>query len=161
MVAVSRSIRPMEPISPDTDICTSSPITSLQISAARFSCSSRTVEKTEDIATDFTPFSFISAKNSLAASSSSGASSLPSYSLPPPIIVLPAAICFMSSAQSTIGSIPVVAGAPILIIPIFARFLRSTMALVHCVVPSIACLIRLLSTPVTSRISRSAPIIPS
>ena len=53
-------------------------------------------------------------------------------------LVLAAAIFWISSAQSTIGRMPVVAGAPMRRMPMGARFLRSTMALVHWVVPSIA-----------------------
>ena len=110
---------------------------------------------------DCTPFAFISSKNAFAAAVSSGASSLPSYSKPPPMIVLPTATFWMSAAQSTIGRMPVVAGAPMRRMPMGARFLRSTMALVHCVVPSIACPICFGSTPETSSTVRIAPKIPS
>ena len=110
---------------------------------------------------DLTPLTFISSKNAFAASASKGASSLPSYSKPPPMIVLPSATFWMSSAQSTIGRMPVVAGAPMRRMPMGARFLRSTMAFVHCVVPSIAWWICFGSTPETSSTVRIAPRMPS
>ena len=138
IVAFSRSMRPIEPISLEIETWTSSPMTSRQSFAASSSWSLRTVENTQEMAIDLTPFAFISSKNAFAASASNGASSLPSYSKPPPMIVLPTAIFWISSAQSTIGRMPVVAGAPMRRMPMGARFLRSTMAFVHCVVPSIA-----------------------
>ena len=60
MVAFSRSIRPMEPISLEMDTWTSSPITSLHSSAARNSWSFRTVENTQEMAMDLTPLAFMS-----------------------------------------------------------------------------------------------------
>ena len=117
--------------------------------------------KTQEIAMDWTPFAFISSKNAFAAPVSRGASSLPLYSKPPPMIALPTAILWISSAQSTIGRIPVVAGAPMRRIPMGARFFRSTIALVHCVVPSIACRICFGSTPESFSTVRIAPRIPS
>ena len=161
IVAFSRSIRPIEPISLEMETWTSSPITWRQSLAASSSWSLRTVEKTQDTAMDFTPFSFMSVKNFSASSRSNGASSLPSYSKPPPMMTLPAAILRMSSAQSTIGRMPVEAGAPMRKMPIGARFLRSTMAFVHCVVPSIAWLICFGSTPDLSSTVRMAPRMPS
>ena len=91
IVAFSRSIRPIEPISLEMEIWTSSPMISRQSLAASTSWSLRTVENTLEMAMDFTPFAFISSKNDLAAAVSSGASSLPSYSKPPPMMVLPTA----------------------------------------------------------------------
>ena len=136
-------------------------MTSRQSLAASSSWSFRTVENTQEMAMDWTPFPFISAKNALTAPVSSGASSRPSYSKPPPMMALPAAIRWMSSAQSTMGRMPVVAGAPIRRMPMGARFFRSTMALVHWVVPSIAWRISLGSTPETANTARMAPRMPS
>ena len=91
MVAFSRSMSPMEPISLEMEMWTSSPMTSRQSLAASSSWSFRTVENTQEMAMDWTPFPFISAKNALAAPVSSGASSRPSYSKPPPMMALPTA----------------------------------------------------------------------
>ena len=161
MVAFSRSMRPMEPISLETEMCTSSPMTSRQRAAASSSWSLRTVENTPEMAMDLTPLAFMSRKKARAASRSKGASSLPSYSKPPPMTAQPTQICRMSSAQSTMGGMPRVAGAPSRRIPMGARFLRSTMALVHWVVPSMACLIWPRSTPDTARTVRRAARMPS
>ena len=68
-------------------------------------------------------FPLSSAKNARAASSSSGASSLPSYSNPPPMTALFAQIKRMSSGQSTIGGTPTVAGAPMRKRPILSQIL--------------------------------------
>ena len=116
---------------------TSSPITSRHSRAAASSWSLRTVENTQEMATERTlPRS--PSKKARAASWSKGANSLPSYSKPPPTMTLSTAIFFRSSAQSTMGGMPTVAGAPMRMTPMGARFLRSTMALVHWVVPSMA-----------------------
>ena len=161
IVAFSRSISPMEPISLEMEMWTSSPRISRQRAAASCSWSLRTVEKTQEMAMDLTPFSPISRKKAAAASRSKGASSLPSYSKPPPTMVLPAQKAFKSSAQSTMGKIPRLAGAPMRKTPKGARCLRSTMALVHWVVPSMAWRIWLLSTPETASTLRTAPRMPS
>ena len=128
----------MEPISLEMETCTSSPMTSLHSLAAARSWSLRTVENTQEMATDLTPWAFRSSKKARAAVSSKGASSLPSYSKPPPMTAVLTAIFFRSSAQSTMGGMPTVAGAPRRSTPMGARCLRSTMALVHWVVPSMA-----------------------
>ena len=161
MVAFSRSIRPIEPISLEMDTCTSGPITSRHSFAASSSWSLRTVENTLEMAMDLTPFSRISWKKARAASRSKGASSLPSCSKPPPMILLPTAIPWISSAQSSMGRTAIVAGAPSRRMPMGARFFRSTMALVHWVVPSIAWRILVLSIPDTRSTSRTAQRIPS
>ena len=161
IVAFSRSIRPMEPISLETEIWTSSPRISRQRAAASRSWSLRTVEKTQEMAMDFTPFSPMSRKKAAAASRSKGASSLPSYSKPPPTTALPAQMTCRSSAQSTMGRMPRLAGAPMRRMPKGARCFRSTMALVHWVVPSMAWRIWLRSTPETSSTRRTAPRMPS
>ena len=92
---------------------------------------------------------------------SKGASSLPSYSNPPPMTAVSTATAFRSSAQSTMGGMPTVAGAPMRSTPMGARRLRSTMALVHWVVPSMAWLISFRSTPDSSRTALTASTMPS
>ena len=79
IVAFSRSIRPMLPISLEMEMCTSPPMTSRQICAARSSCSAHTVENTQEMATDSTR-PFRPSKNARAAASSRGLSAFPSYS---------------------------------------------------------------------------------
>lgn len=161
MVAFSRSMRPMEPISLETDTWTSSPITSRHSPAAARSWSSRTVENTQEMATERTPLAFSPWKKARAASSSKGASSLPSYSKPPPMTAVSTAMERRSSAQSTMGGMPTVAGAPMRSTPMGARWRRSTMALVHWVVPSMAWPISLRSTPDSSSTARTASRMPS
>ena len=66
----------------------------------------------------------------------------------------------MSSAQSTIGGMPTVAGAPMRRMAMGARPLRSTMAFVHWVVPSMACPMSVPSTPLPSSTASTAPMMP-
>ena len=160
IVAFSLSINPIDPISLDMEIRTSGPRISLQSCAARSSWSLRTVENTQEMATDST-FPLISRKNSAAASSSKGASSFPSYSKPPPITATAFAAALISSAQSTMGGIPRAAGAPMRRMPMSASCFLSTMALVHWVVPSIAMEISSLFTPEACKTSRTAHTMPS
>ena len=150
----------MEPISLEMDMWTSSPITSRHSRAAASSWSLRTVENTQEMATERTLPSSPS-KKARAASWSKGANSLPSYSKPPPTMTLSTAIFFRSSAQSTMGGMPTVAGAPMRMTPMGARFLRSTMALVHWVVPSMAWPMALGSTPDWRMTPRMASTMPS
>ena len=160
MVAFSRSMRPMEPISLEMEVWTSSPITSRHSRAISNSWSLRMVENTLAMAMDCT-FPFIRSRKARAASTSSGASSFPSNSKPPRMTMESSTTAWMSSGQSTMGGMPVVAGAPMRIRPTFARCLRSTMALVHWVVPSMAWVISLRSTPEFCSTVRMARRIPS
>ena len=59
------------------------------------------------------------------------------------------------------GGMPSVAGAPMRRMPMGARFFRSTMALVHWVVPSMAWRISDRSTSARANTSRTAPTMPS
>ena len=159
MVAFSRSMRPIEPISLEMDTCTSSPSTSRAISAARSSSSLRTVENTHDTATASTR-PFTPAKKARHAASSNTARRLPSYSKPPSMMVESTHTAAMSSAQSTMGGMPTVAGAPMRRMAMGARPLRSTMAFVHWVVPSMACPMSARSTPLCSSTASTAPMMP-
>ena len=66
----------------------------------------------------------------------------------------------MSASQSTMGGMPTDAGAPMRSTAMGARPLRSTMAFVHCVVPSIACPMSARSTPLSSSTASTAPMMP-
>ena len=159
MVAFSRSIRPIEPISLEMDTCTSSPSTSRAMVAARSSSSLRTVENTLDTATASTR-PFTPSKNARHAASSNSARRLPSYSKPPSMMSESTHTAAISSAQSTIGGMPTVAGAPMRRMAMGARPLRSTMAFVHWVVPSMACAICARSTPPSASTASTAPMMP-
>ena len=108
--------------------------------AAESSSSLRTVENTHEIATAST-LPLTPSKNARHAASSNSAKRLPSYSKPPSMTVSATLTARMSSAQSTIGGMPTVAGAPMRSTAIGAKPFRSTIAFVHCVVPSMAWLI--------------------
>ncbi len=65
-----------------------------------------------------------------------------------------------SSAQSTMGGMPTEAGAPTRSTATLARLLRSTMALVHWVVPSMARPMRARSAPLASSTASTASMMP-
>ena len=90
------------------------------------------------------------------AATSSGAISRPSKWCPPPITRASArAASRRSAGQSASGGTAVVAGAPMRSTPTRRRPRRSTMALVHWVVPSIACWTAARSCPSSTASSAS------
>ena len=112
---------------------------SRRISRACASCPESAGENTLDTATASTVPCQSSAARRTAATSS-GAISRPSKWCPPPITRASArAASRRSAGQSASGGTAVVAGAPMRSTPTRRRPRRSTMALVHWVVPSIAC----------------------
>ena len=138
MVAFSRSSRLTLPISLEMEMGKSSPSTSRMMAAARVSWLASTGENTLVMATlSHSPFTWFAMRRS--SSSSRGAISRPSNSCPPPTRNHWSLIAARSSAgQSIIGLMARVAGAPMRITATRSRRLRSTMAFVQCVVPSIA-----------------------
>ena len=160
MVAFSRSTRPIEPISLEMEMRTSSPSTSRAMAAAASSSSLRTPANTQLMATEST-LPFTPSKKARHAASSKSAKRLPSNSKPPPIMAVSTATAEISSDQSTMGGMPTEAGAPIRRMAMGAKPLRSTMALVHCVVPSIACLMSLRSMFAWASTASTAPMMPS
>ena len=119
----------------------------------------RTPANTQLMATDST-LPFTPSKKARHAASSKSAKRLPSNSKPPPIMAVSTATAAISSDQSTMGGMPTEAGAPMRRMAIGANPLRSTMAFVHCVVPSIACLMSLRSMFAWASTASTAPMMP-
>ncbi len=138
MVAFSRSSRLTLPISLEIEMGKSSPKASRTIAAARRSWLASTGENTLEMATlSHSPLICWAMRRS--SSSSSGAISRPSNSWPPPTKNHWSLMAVRKSAgQSIMGLMARVAGAPMRITATRSRRLRSTIAFVQCVVPSIA-----------------------
>ena len=127
--------------------------------AARSSSSLRTVENTLDTATASTR-PFTPSKNARHAASSNSARRLPS--------LLETALDderVHAHRSDIVGPVhhrgmPTVAGAPMRRMAMGARPLRSTMAFVHWVVPSMACAICARSTPLSASTASTEPMMP-
>ena len=166
MDAFSRSRKPSDPISDDSVMGKPSPSSSRRTAAARFSCASDTGENTLVTATDSKPSSRTTRATSRISSSDSALISRPSNSLPPCTRKSRTRMAFFSSSgQSAMQLMAVVAGAPTRSAATLFRRLRSTMAFVQCVVPSMANpMLRAASAPIwviTSCMAATMPLMTS
>lgn len=160
MVAFSRSRKPTRPISFDSDTVRSG-TSFLRISAARSSIALVTGENTEVTAAVLSPRARIPAVMRINSFSSSGAISRLSNSWPPRTMnVCRPSVVARSSGQSTIGGRPRVAGRPRRTAATSSSRLRSTTALVKCVVPIITASMSATEAPVRLSKSRRTAVMP-